>query len=72
MNPVMRGKKFAKPILCIACKYAFNILKLEHVYAEIKFENIPSIRTFEGVGFKFKGVRNGLRAYKLRLGDLLW
>lgn len=65
LNPAMRRKKLAKPILAAACKYAFDILRLNVIYAEVKPENIPSVKIFEDVGFAFQGLRDGLRTYNL-------
>lgn len=71
MNPAMRGKKLSKPILTAACAHGFAALNLSRIYAEIKPENIPSVKIFEGVGFAFKGKRETLNTYELKRGELL-
>jgi RimJ/RimL family protein N-acetyltransferase len=66
LNPAMRAKRMSKPILAAACKYGFETLKLSRIYAEIKPENVTSLKIFEAVGFVFEGMREGLRTYNLR------
>jgi RimJ/RimL family protein N-acetyltransferase len=61
----MRRKKLGKPILSAACKYGFDTLKFSRIYAEVKPENIASVKVFEDVGFVFQGMREGLRTYNL-------
>lgn len=68
MNPAMRGKGLGKPILATACRHGFDTLKLSRIYAEIKPENAPSVRIFEGTGFVFQGMKEGLRTYNLMRG----
>ncbi len=65
LNPAMRGKKLSRPILAGACKYGFDTLKLSRIYAEVKPENVASLKAFEGVGFVFQSLREGLRTYNL-------
>ena len=66
MNPAMRGKKLGRPILAAACTYGLGTLKLSRIYAEIKPDNAPSVRIFEGVGFHALGRRGDLLTYELR------
>jgi len=70
MNPAMRGKGLGKPVLAAACAYGFKTLALNRIYAEIKPENTPSVKIFEGVGFKFLGKREDLNTYELKRGEL--
>jgi ribosomal-protein-alanine N-acetyltransferase len=70
MNPAMRGKGLGKPVLAAACAYGFETLKLNRIYAEIKPENTPSVKIFEGVGFTFLGKREDLNTYELKRGEL--
>ena len=65
LNPAMRRKRLGKPILATACRYGLDTLKLSHIYAEVKPENVASVKIFEDVGFVFQGMREGLRTYNL-------
>jgi RimJ/RimL family protein N-acetyltransferase len=65
LNPSMRRKKLSKPTLAAACNYGFDTLNLSRIYAEVKPENVPSLRVFEDVGFIFQGMREGLKTYNL-------
>src|SRR5207253_2565491 len=51
LNPAMRGKKISRPILAAACEYGFDTLKLSRIDAEVKPENVASMKIFEDVGF---------------------
>jgi RimJ/RimL family protein N-acetyltransferase len=70
MNPAMRGKGLGKPILIEACTFGFNTLHLTRISAEIKPENTPSIKIFEGAGFIFQGEQMDFYAYDLKKDDL--
>lgn len=65
MNPALRGKRHGGPILAAACAYGFERLKLSIIYANIKVENLPSIKIFEGLGFVRQGEHAGMLTYKL-------
>jgi RimJ/RimL family protein N-acetyltransferase len=71
MNPATRGKGLGKPVLEAGCRYGFENLGLKRIYAEIKPENIPSIKIFEGTGFVFAGMREGICTYNLAKGSEL-
>ena len=51
LAPAFRGKGFGLQLLKTACKYAFENLKLEQLYAEIKPENKASLQIFKKAGF---------------------
>ena len=53
LNPKKRGLGLAKPLLEQALKRCADILDVNEFVAEIKIENIASIKTFEGAGFQF-------------------
>jgi len=65
LNPDMRGKGLGKILLLEGCKYGFENLKLGRIYAEIKPENLLSVKIFESAGFTFEGIKDGLRTYSL-------
>lgn len=65
LAPELRGRRFAGPLLAIACQYGFEILCLERIDAEIKSENAASIRVFEAAGFELIREDRGLRKYML-------
>lgn len=55
ISPEHRGKKLGSIIIKNAIDYIKNNYKLNHnIIAHIKDKNIPSIKTFEKVGFKFQ------------------
>ena len=68
MNPALRGTGQGRPMLAAACAYGWDELKLSSIYANIKVENQPSRRIFEGVGFMLTDERAGLLTYKLTRG----
>lgn len=66
LAPTARGRGFAKACL----KRAIEFLQREHpnctrICAEIREDNVGSIRSFEGVGFVFIGQRENFRQYEL-------
>lgn len=63
--PSQRGKGISRTMLAAACRYGFEQLSLARIYAEIKETNAPSIKIFEGVGFRFAALREDLRTYFL-------
>jgi len=65
LNPAMRRKKLGKAILAAACRYGLDTLTLSRIYAEVKPENVASVKIFEDVGFIFEGLREGLPTYNL-------
>lgn len=66
LDPAIRGQGYGRDVLSEACKYAFRLLDCSEIYAEVKPENLASIKIFELVGFKFQGMREGLRTYLLK------
>jgi len=50
-----QGFGFAKAALKLVMDYAFKILYLHQLYANIAMDNLPSIQLFESVGFELTG-----------------
>ncbi len=71
LSPESRGKNYAKPCLTNAISFLKkNFINCDTLYAEIKKDNIPSIKTFEGLNFMLfdeKTARNGFLMYKLNI-----
>ena len=71
LSPDSRGKNYAKPCLENAISYLkTNFINCNTLYAEIKKDNFPSIKTFEGLNFQLleeKKVRNDFLTYKLSI-----
>lgn len=65
LNPALRGKRHGGPILAAACAYGFERLNFHTIDANIKVENLPSIKIFEGCGFVRQGEHAGMLTYKL-------
>ncbi len=65
LNPLARGRGLGKKILKLGCDYASNNFKMKKIRAEIKQENVRSIKIFSDVGFIFQGINQGLYFYKL-------
>ena len=66
LNPTLRGKGLGKSVLMEACNYWFRSLHLEGIYAEVKPENIASIKILEAVGFMLQNNREGLLTYHIK------
>ncbi|MEM8999921.1 MAG: GNAT family N-acetyltransferase [Bacteroidota bacterium] len=54
---VHRGNGFGSEAVAMACDYAFSILNLHQVYANVLEDNQPSIALFEKLDFKRVGVK---------------
>jgi RimJ/RimL family protein N-acetyltransferase len=68
LSPESRGKSYAKPCLNAAIKeLRMNFHSCHTLFAEIKNDNIPSLRSFEGIGFKLDKNGNDFLTYKLKL-----
>jgi UDP-4-amino-4,6-dideoxy-N-acetyl-beta-L-altrosamine N-acetyltransferase len=67
INPALRGKGFGQLLLNKASQYAFETMQIDALYAEVKPENVPSIKIFEGAGFHFERERDGLLTYRKQL-----
>lgn len=71
LSPESRGKNYAKPCLTNAISFLKkNFINCRALYAEIKVDNIPSIKTFEGLDFQLfeeKKVRDNFLMYKLSI-----
>ncbi len=52
-----RGKGFGKESLALGLDYAFKVLHVHQVFANIPADNEPSIHLFESVGFNCQGRR---------------
>lgn len=68
LSPESRGKNYAKPCLFNAINFLkLNFKRCKQLDAQIKYTNIPSIRTFEGMNFKNVKKKDELLLYKLIL-----
>ncbi len=63
LDPALRGQGLGKQALEAACAHGLGGMGLGRIYAEVRPENLASVRIFEGVGFLFAGERDGLRTY---------
>lgn len=52
-----RSKGFGTESLQIVCDYAFSILNLKQLYANVLEDNEPSIHLFQKIGFEAVGVK---------------
>lgn len=64
VNPNMRHRGLGQLLLQAACRYGFDILKLKRIDAEIKPDNVASIKIFERVGFVFKERKGEMLSYE--------
>jgi len=64
LDPAMRGKRLGEPILVAGCTYGFVTLGLASIRAEVKPDNLASIKIFERAGFVPDGDHDGLRRYR--------
>lgn len=56
VNPNTKGKGYGKMSLCLKCWYAFNIWKINKVWAFIDSDNIASLKMCDRVGFQKEGM----------------
>lgn len=56
-SPENRLKGYATEAISLVCKYAFNQLNVNQLYANIGAENTKSIHLFEKLGFEKSGVK---------------
>ena len=56
-----RGKGYAKEAIALFTDYAFSHLGLHQVFCDISEDNLPSIKLFESLGFKFVGRKKDWR-----------
>ncbi len=68
LNPAMRGKGLGAPILIAGCTYGFETYDLARIHAEVKPENLASIKIFERAGFVRDVDHEGLRRYRKERG----
>jgi len=52
-----QNKTFGTDTLLLLTQYAFNVLFLHQLYANISVDNTPSIHLFEKIGFKRIGIK---------------
>lgn len=57
IDPIYRGKGYAREALQLTINYGFNLLELHGFYAEVLSTNEASQRLFEHVGFVQTGVK---------------
>ena len=60
LNRNFQGKGYAYESICGVLKYAFSILKVRRVYAEIDTRNIKSIKLVERIGMRREAVHKEL------------
>lgn len=65
LNPDLRGRGLARPLLAVACAWGFAQLGLSRITARIKAENPRSLRIFAAVGFTPTGDQAGLASFVL-------
>jgi RimJ/RimL family protein N-acetyltransferase len=64
LGPAVRGQGLGAPILMAGCAYGFDTLGLSRIRAEVKPENVASIKIFERAGFLLDGEHDGMRRYQ--------
>lgn len=57
LNPLERNKGIGAEAISLMLDYAFTILDLHQVYANILEDNLPSIHLFEKLGFEIVGTK---------------
>lgn len=57
IHPEYRRKGFAKEALDLLCEYAFGVLQIHQLYAEVATDNIESLRLFSSSDFIECGTR---------------
>lgn len=57
--PSARGRNLAARALAPAIDYVFDTKGARRIFADIDPDNLPSIRTFEKLGFRHEGVLRG-------------
>lgn len=68
VNPSIKTKGLGKKTLFLQCIYAFEILRINKIYAYIDSDNVASQKLYEKVGFKKEGI---LRFETKRENDLI-
>jgi RimJ/RimL family protein N-acetyltransferase len=68
LKPEVRGKGLGEPILVAGCTYGFDTLGLVRIRAEVKPENLASIKIFERAGFVPEGDHDGRCRYRRERG----
>lgn len=70
LNPIFRGKGLAKSCLSKSIEYFLkNYVFIKVLAAEIRQENISSIKIFSSIGFKKINVENGIEFYKKNINE---
>tara|TARA_B100000035_G_C20909820_1_gene513435 strand:- start:111 stop:575 length:465 start_codon:yes stop_codon:yes gene_type:complete len=70
LNPIFRGKGLAKSCLFKSIEYFLkNYVFIKVLAAEIRQENISSIKIFSSIGFKKINVENGIEFYKKNINE---
>lgn len=63
-------KGYASETLGLMKNYAFSILNLQQLYANIHIENKESIQLFEGAGYEYVGTRKNWTYYNGTFSDV--
>lgn len=68
LNPAVRGRGLASGVLseCID-KYRVDFSKVQLLIAQIREENLASVRVFEKSGFKYKSSEAGVARYEFEV-----
>jgi len=69
LNPQKRGLGLAKPLLTEGIEYAKK-KGVRAFIAEIKNENVSSVRTFKSIGFSFVDSNNELSFFRMTADEL--
>lgn len=57
VDPAFRGKGFGNEALLLTLNYAFELLEIQCVYAEVLVSNQVSVQLFESAGFEKTGMK---------------
>lgn len=61
----MRGRGLGKQMLIEGCRHGFQALRLRHLYAEVKPDNVASVSCFEAAGFRPIDMTEGMCRFEL-------
>lgn len=67
-----RGRGIAQEAIRLCCQYAFEVLNIHSIYANIDPANIPSLKSLEKIGFQNEGTQRESYYYNGKFYDSLY
>ena len=64
-NDLVKNKGYGTKAEQLAIRYAFDVLKMDHIFAESVIKNTRSQHILEKLGFHYLGDADGFRQYRL-------